>query len=1255
MTKRNAWLVLAILLAALPTAALLYQFEVANRPYTITEQGLTFKAGNLDGATLTAILNPPSRIESRYVLVQDGYQTMRYELVTFELDPGLQFLSPDLRWLGDFAVHLSQFPGVVLDVARSGLRWFFNLFSMNAGAVDRFAVYGDAQCAGTPNPTALSTDADCWSTTSGGDGNGVPVSGDNLVFNGSSGAGTGTMDSELILGAGTINTTGFTGTFAIAAQQLRVTGTLTHAGGTVTISTGALDVGAATVSAALTATGAAAITMNGLTLSANTFAKGTATLIIEGALTMSGGDLTSTSGDVTVTGNVNISAATSAIDFGSETWTVSGTWTNASTDGTVWEKGTGTVIFDSGTGGTMTFAGTNLSEDEFNNVTFSSLTVVTFQVAASADDIWSEMVGSGFAAMDTILFVGIFTDSVTYGSAYRFTSVTIPQGATVVNANLSLQQFQFAGTSDGSGVKTNVYAHDADTSATITSAADFQGRALTTAFTAWDDFDFTNTTHFFDSPSITAVIQEVVDRAGWASGNALNIIHRDDGSTPAGKMYTPRSFDFAAGTAAKLRVEYTNSSQTFTMATRALRWGGTLTISDDNGGTLLAKATLGLTGGNLTISGAAASALTSTSGGVTVASVNVSTATSYIDLGSELWTVSGTWTNSSTSASWDAGTGTVTFDSATGGTMVFAGANLSEIEFNNMTFASSSGATQTFAMSTRGLQWGNSDVRTLSITSNTILDKGTQTLTGSGISCTVSSGLVSTSGDVSVTFVDNTATGYIDLGSETWTIRASTVVPVWSNPTTSSDWDAGTGTVIFDEGVDTNISPAGTGLNEAEFNNLIFNSTASGVDYTINARGVRLNGTLTMTDTLTTVNLNTGAFPVIAGAITIGANGTLTASSNTITVSGDWDSSSGTFVRSTSTLTLSGTNQTINAGGGAFNIVLMQGSGTKTFSQSFGIGDATVDAGVVFAASGLSMTVDGGSSWTVNGILSWDTVTVNAPGVWTLNSSIAQRVVGVNVENSDASGGESIENCSGTDLGGNVNWQFPGMSGCGAGLGGMAIGPGTPFTILGFTLDGAKPFRCLHLAVFRQIVCQDTSGGHARRDVVRVDWYVNNVKVAETILGGRVWIHTNEPWWFWGSQTVTITMQVVLNSQYRGGPTADQVFEINHWPKAAAAIIIPVLAFVALARGATTVSWPRRAVPRDYRSAAIEVVEEPPGWNSYVLAPRHEFSRFRTQRVRNNGRTLWVVYGLRPTGAAERSRTGTRYVAETQTVRERVG
>src|SRR3989449_3077565 len=134
------------------------------------------------------------------------------------------------------------------------------------------------------------------------------------------------------------------------------------------------------------------------------------------------------------------------------------------------------------------------------------------------------------------------------------------------------------------------------------------------------------------------------------------------------------------------------TSITYTMATNALRLGGTLTIRNSTGGaagsTILTSSAsnLGITAGALTL--ATLGTLVANGSAVTVnGNVNVGAANAYVVMGSSTWTVTGTWTTASTSASWNAGTGTVTFTSATGGTMTFAGTNLPGNEFNNITFA----------------------------------------------------------------------------------------------------------------------------------------------------------------------------------------------------------------------------------------------------------------------------------------------------------------------------------------------------------------------------------------------------------------------------------------------------------------------------------------------------------------------------------------------------------------------------------------
>src|SRR5256712_10425906 len=85
---------------------------------------------------------------------------------------------------------------------------------------------------------------------------------------------------------------------------------------------------------------------------------------------MSAGALTSPSGVVSITGNVSIAAA-SYIVFGSETWTVSGSWTDNSTSA-IWSIGTATPAFNASSAQTMTVAALPGNAPEVYNVNFHS-------------------------------------------------------------------------------------------------------------------------------------------------------------------------------------------------------------------------------------------------------------------------------------------------------------------------------------------------------------------------------------------------------------------------------------------------------------------------------------------------------------------------------------------------------------------------------------------------------------------------------------------------------------------------------------------------------------------------------------------------------------------------------------------------------------------------------------------------------------------------------------------------------------------
>src|SRR5437899_12651130 len=188
------------------------------------------------------------------------------------------------------------------------------------------------------------------------------------------------------------------------------------------------------------------------------------------------------------------------------------------------------------------------------------------------------------------------------------------------------------------------------------------------------------------------------------------------------------------------------------------------------------------------------------------------------------------------------------------------------------------------------------------------------------------------------------------MGSGTWTFAGS-----WSNSSTSTNWVAGTGVVIFDSPSSRTFTFANLAGNE--FHDVTFQSTAGSgaIIFSMAANGLRWSGLLQIQDsagsttTLATLNLsltggslavgnsgvliaNASSVAVVDVAMTGGAYGTLTLTSGSWTVSGQWDTSGAgsTFARGTSTVTMSGTSVsggTLDATNGFNNLVI---SGTIT-------------------------------------------------------------------------------------------------------------------------------------------------------------------------------------------------------------------------------------------------------------------------------------------------------------------------------------
>jgi hypothetical protein len=172
--------------------------------------------------------------------------------------------------------------------------------------------------------------------------------------------------------------------------------------------------------------------------------------------------------------------------------------------------------------------------------------VVQRTVAASSDD--AEQRGSG--SMDlTSSDLELTTDGSTVQTVgIRFDDLPVPAGATITNAYV---RFVVDEVSTGSA-QLQIAAQAADDPPTFTSASgNISSRPRTSASVAWAPASWPTVGVAGpdqQTPDLSAVLQEVVGRPGWASGNAVVVV-----ITGTGRR-TAEAFDGSGGTV--LVVEY---------------------------------------------------------------------------------------------------------------------------------------------------------------------------------------------------------------------------------------------------------------------------------------------------------------------------------------------------------------------------------------------------------------------------------------------------------------------------------------------------------------------------------------------------------------------------------------------------------------------------------------------------------------------------------------------------------------------------
>jgi len=192
-------------------------------------------------------------------------------------------------------------------------------------------------------------------------------------------------------------------------------------------------------------------------------------------------------------------------------------------------------------------------------------TTTTFTVAASADDGQVEKATSSatiptsgwgtpsnsssvvrVGSQDNESWPNYFTHYLGY---FRFQNITIAQGATISSAYFKPYKSGYP------SVPLVLHGINADNAAAPTAGSDLAASNFTSANVSWTSSAGTGQQ---TSSDIKTILQEIVDRAGWSSGNAMMLAIVTNTFSYAGQYsWTARSYDYSsASEAAELVIEY---------------------------------------------------------------------------------------------------------------------------------------------------------------------------------------------------------------------------------------------------------------------------------------------------------------------------------------------------------------------------------------------------------------------------------------------------------------------------------------------------------------------------------------------------------------------------------------------------------------------------------------------------------------------------------------------------------------------------
>ena len=150
--------------------------------------------------------------------------------------------------------------------------------------------------------------------------------------------------------------------------------------------------------------------------------------------------------------------------------------------------------------------------------------MANFYPAANSDDFWGR---PSYALVDDTSLVLGNNGAISCTTYMRFANIAIPQGSSIVSAYIIANA---SGTNTNTTCNVNIFGNYVDSPSVPADYNSMQALELTSAV-AWNGIEGWTGGTLYNSVDIKDIIQAIISRPGWVSGNPLAILFKDNGSS----------------------------------------------------------------------------------------------------------------------------------------------------------------------------------------------------------------------------------------------------------------------------------------------------------------------------------------------------------------------------------------------------------------------------------------------------------------------------------------------------------------------------------------------------------------------------------------------------------------------------------------------------------------------------------------------------------------------------------------------------